>query len=152
MDEILKEYRILKIALKIPDDLPLWLLLFVFVCMVPVLLVGNIWVSVCGGTLIFVSLVACIVLLSSHSLYLEQYQKIKRFPVEKPDQLVELILSGKLTDDEISEMLTVDLGESFRKKDNRHLVPFMTKLREHRSELSEETIAELDWILETHGW
>lgn len=81
------------------------------------------------------------------------YEELKGLVLKDQDALYDLIFSGRLSDDEVHELMRFGgHGGSVAKKYNRHWAPFMARLRERQDELPESVQFSLDWLKEVHDW
>jgi hypothetical protein len=87
------------------------------------------------------------------SRHAEAYKELKSLVIKNQDALHDLIFSGKLSDDEIQELVRFGgHGGSVAKKYNKHWAPFMARVRERQDELPESLQRYLDWQKKVHDW
>lgn len=74
---------------------------------------------------------------AKHEMHQKQYYRLERLLSTYPEELLELILSGNLTGDEITELI---LFEGLERD-------FMESLKENQEKLPEDSISAIDWRL-----
>lgn len=149
-DEILAEYRKFQDSRIIPAYKTLYIGIGAFAFFTVIAL------SVQSGVVASVGVIALIVSLlfpSQNPENNEHYLRLQSMISTGQHHLIDLILSGELTGDEIEEiMFFAGRGNARKLGDNIHWIAFVAELKEHKDKLPDSVVDLLDRLEETHGW